>query len=250
MKAENPDRRFVEAWQGYDPVFAEMARDALESDGVLARIRGTQNAALIGVGQYAVTVSIDVPEEDAPRAEELLRELYSAAADGDDDEEEDGEEDAPPASIEGVDSMPRPESAAKDRYRPPRRVDAGPKERRGRAARNARGAERRSRAAALGLALVCPGLGQIYVRRGYAGLSVLIGIALSVAAAVVLQSLPHLGLALTFSMVVDAVAGQLGVSALARGERMEPGRQWLLGLSEVVLIQVAAASVALVAVGR
>ena len=252
MRAENPDRRFVEAWQGYDPVFAEMAKDALESDGIPARIRGTQNAALLGAGQYAFSVSIDVPEEDGPRAIELLRELPRAPTDDDDDDDDetDDREETSPASVEGADSMPRLESAAKDRYRPPRRVDAGPKGRRGRSAENAKGAEKRSRAAAIGLALVFPGFGQIYVRRGYAGLCVLIGIALSVAVAAVLQSLPHFGLAVSFSMVVDAVAGQLGVSALARGERMEPVRQWLVGAGQVVLIQVAAASVALLAVGR
>jgi hypothetical protein len=220
-----------------------LASDALESDGSAARIRGTQNAALLGAGQYAMSVSIDVPEPDAPRAEELLRALFRDPDIGPDEEPED-EADAPPIAAEATDSLPRPDAAAADQYRPPRRVDAGPKARFDRDPRTTNGAERRSRAAALGLALVFPGFGQVYVRRGYVGGCVLLGHGLTIAVAVLLRSLPHLGLAIAFSMIVDAVGGQIGVGALARGDRMQPGRQWALGIAEVALIQAAAGFVA------
>ena len=242
MQAESHERDFVEVWQGYDAVFADMAKDALESDGISARIRGTENAALIGVGQYAITVSIDVPEEEAPRATELLQALFQDAGISEGDEADD-EAENPPMSVERSDSLPRPEGATEDRYRPPRTLESGTKIPSSRSVKTTKGVEKRSRGTALVLGLLFPGFSQIYMRRGYAGLCILLGVCTSLVISTIIHSLLYAGLTILFSIPVDAVAGQLAAIALARGERMAAGRQWLLGLGELVLVQVVAATV-------
>jgi len=211
------DREFVQVWQAYDPVAAEMARDALEADGITARLRGTRNAALLGAGQYAMSVSIDVPEEDAPRAEELLRALSEAEGGENDDEEE---PDEAPRCV-GADT---PKGAGREREQAP--------------------TEERSRVIALGIVFVLPGLAQVYVRRGYAGLCLILGLGLGLAVAIAVHSISHLYFALVFSMIADVIAGQRGVTALARGERMPRSAQWIAGSAQVVATQIAAAIVA------
>lgn len=75
-----------------DPVVAEMYRDILAQEGIVAMIPGAQHRGMLGwVGSY-IEIPVKVPAEDAERAMEILGAIESELPAGDEDEtEETGE---------------------------------------------------------------------------------------------------------------------------------------------------------------
>lgn len=63
---------FSLVYRGFDPTEAGMLARLLESEGITVRHIGTQNPAFIGVGELACEQRLEVPEQDEPRARELL----------------------------------------------------------------------------------------------------------------------------------------------------------------------------------
>jgi hypothetical protein len=55
-----------------DPMQAQMITETLLEEGLDARLFGTQNAALLGAGQYIFEQRVEVPETQAERALELI----------------------------------------------------------------------------------------------------------------------------------------------------------------------------------
>jgi len=69
-----PDEHVV-VYRSYDAVAVEMVEGMLETQGLQPRRLGRANAALAGVGSYAVEQGVEVPAAHAERARALVDEL-------------------------------------------------------------------------------------------------------------------------------------------------------------------------------
>jgi len=69
----------VEVYRGMDEAAVEMLESMLQTEGLEPRRLGRANAALVGVGMYAVEQRIEVPAEHAERARALIAEFERGA---------------------------------------------------------------------------------------------------------------------------------------------------------------------------
>ncbi|MGB0680361.1 MAG: putative signal transducing protein [Polyangiales bacterium] len=65
--------QWVEVYNGYDRLKAEMLRDHLRSEGVRVWLVGMTNPALAGLGAFAASQRIRVPVEHVEQARALLQ---------------------------------------------------------------------------------------------------------------------------------------------------------------------------------
>src|SRR5688572_6521463 len=116
---------FVTVYRTADPVRAEMLADVLRQEGLVARVIGTRNGALIGVAQGVLALRIEVPAQQASEAAAAL-EAYDQAAE---------------AAVEGEAGAPEDDEPS---------VATGSRD------------GRRSAILAAGAAFVCPGGAHVY----------------------------------------------------------------------------------------
>lgn len=69
---QDTETPFQLVYQGYDAVLAGMLARMLETEGITCRHLGTHYPAEIGVGALACEQRLEVAEEDAERARELI----------------------------------------------------------------------------------------------------------------------------------------------------------------------------------
>jgi hypothetical protein len=67
--------RSIIVYDGVDPIEAEMLADILDQNGIEPRLLGTRNAALLGAGQHIFRLRIEVDEDDAAEAQEVVAAL-------------------------------------------------------------------------------------------------------------------------------------------------------------------------------
>src|SRR5262245_48004052 len=75
---------FVTVYQTTDPIQAEMLADVLLQERVDARLLGTRNASLLGVGQNIVRLRIEVPESQVAQAVAVVEAWETAPPLGED----------------------------------------------------------------------------------------------------------------------------------------------------------------------
>jgi hypothetical protein len=185
-------------YRGFDPVEANIVLQILRAEDILARIIGTQNGPLIEIPQTAIELRVEVDEDEAERAREILAgQLEGEAAEPADD----------PLAREPVDDEAR---------RAP--------------------LPRRPRLAA-GCAFLLPGGGHFYVRRPHSAVLLALGIVAAFVVAAGGKDHASTGgvLALITLVLADAIGAARAARAHNRGERASTGRQLAWGTAVVGL---------------
>jgi len=193
-----------------DPIEAQMLRELLEAKGITARLLGTRDAALMGAGQHIFQQRIEVPEEQAQEAEELIAAILTQV-DGRDGPYR-GE--ATPRAAEGEEAGVRaaPPSGdgeePRDRLRPRRRVLAA------------------------GVAFCWPGASHLYMGRPWTAGFLMLSFGAGLMGLFVDR--PALGgLVMMGSVAADVAGGQLAIAAQRRGFR--PSRRRQIGVGILVV---------------
>jgi Putative prokaryotic signal transducing protein len=183
-----------------DPVEGEILVDLLRREGLSARLLGTRNAALLGVAANVFDLKIEVPDEDAEEAAEVI-DAYVKGERAPPDERDPAEkdlDDADPADEE-----------------PPRR----------------------SAIIAGGAALLVPGGGHFYARRIITGLVLVVGYVVAFAALANGHRVESTcgALIIAFLVAADFIGGQRAVRAYNRGARPGVVRELGAGVLLVAL---------------
>lgn len=212
---------YVIVHRSYDPVQADLLGDILRDNGILARVLGTRNGAVIGVGQNILQMHIEVPREQAGEATDFLEAFF--ATDGEallaeefpEDESDETSSDAARAS--GADDSAEHPAGSPDKHPDDRR--------------------RPMFAAALALILGVIGAGHLYARRPATALILTAGQFVAILC-MLSPEWPTVATGLcAFAILVllDLVGAQRAVSAHNRGLRTSVARQLMSGLALVAV---------------
>lgn len=79
--SEESGAQYVTVYRGLQQTAVEMLEAMLDAEGLRPRRQGRTNAALVGVGMYAMEQLIEVPAEHAERARELIAAFEQAPGD-------------------------------------------------------------------------------------------------------------------------------------------------------------------------
>ncbi|MBI2896010.1 MAG: DUF2007 domain-containing protein [Deltaproteobacteria bacterium] len=196
---------FVVVHRTFDPIEVEVVLDLLAQNGIDARGLGTRHGALIGVGQGILEQRVEVPEDRAAEAAELIAAFLR-----------------PEQPVE-----PEPTAAEPEQPAPPKReATTEPEE------------PRLRPILAAGAVLAIFGGSHFYARRTVSGL--VIALAQLAAFAALLagdyDAGPAAGLVVVGLLALDLVGGQLAVRAFNHGRRASRGRQLAVSLVGVVLV--------------
>jgi len=182
-----------------DPHHAEMVLALLQQEGIHASLRGTRQAALIGVAPHIVPLRLVVPREQADEARALI------------------------ASAEALDEGTLTAAAL---------AGTAPESDEGRERDDPPGAEpRRKLLMAAGATFCVPGGAHFYGRSPWTGLVFGLGWLVVLVAAV---GLPPVALSLPLLLLADLVFGLRATARYARGQRPSRARQIGRGLLLVV----------------
>ncbi len=216
---------FVTVYETTDSIQAEMLADVLVQEGLDARLLGTRNAPLLGVGQSIIRLRIEVPEHQVAAAAAVVEAWETAPPLADDADVGAGEDHV--AAGAGAAYEDAAAAAAYERA-------AGEAA----AAGEAEGDRPRvSPILAGGVAFLLPGAAHFYTRRPWTGACLAAGMVMAMiglggdrveasAAAIGLLGL----------VVYDIVGGQFAARAFNRGVRPSFWRQLALGAGALVVV--------------
>lgn len=211
--------KYVIVHRSYDPVQSDLLGDILRENGILARVLGTRNGAVIGVGQNILQMHIEVPQSQAGEATDFLEAFF--ATDGEQllaeqfpDEGDEGDEGG---QLGAGDETEVPTRGA--------RIDPGEEQR------------RPLFAAALALILGIIGAGHLYARRPATAVILTGGqiVAILFILSPEWQTVATGIVAFVTLVSLDFIGAQRAVSAHNRGLRASLSRQIVSGLALVAV---------------
>jgi hypothetical protein len=204
---------FVTVYQTTDPIQAQMLTDVLVQEGLDARLLGTRNAPLLGVGQNIIRLRIEVPESQVAAAAALVEAWETAPPLAED-------ADVGAAAYDDEDSDDDADDADDERARV-------------------------SPILAGGIAFLIPGAAHIYARRPWTGAALLAGLVLALVGMGGGRVEASASAVVLFGIVAyDLIGGQIAVRSFNRGIRLGFWRQLAVGAGALAVIGGAAAVIA------